>query len=1131
LDDKYSIRTIDQCLEELGAAQSKVFSCLDLTNGFWQLDLQPESRPYTAFTIPGLGQFQWTVMPQGLMGGPASFSRLMDVIMSDAQNVITYIDDVLIHSSSHANHMEFLIPALQRIKKAKLRLNPDKCCFGASSVPYLGHTITADGVRPGVDKSAALASAAPPTTVKQVKSFAGLANYFRGYIKNFSQLAAPLFELTRQDSLWKSTEKSGPLPPRALAAFTLIRDQIASRPLMKFPSREGTFHLYVDAALGDDKNEGGLGAVLMQSQPDGSKAPIGYASRRLAKHEKNYPAFLAELQSATYGMEFFHHYLVGRRFNLYTDHKPMLRLATAKLSTVHIKTLERLQLKMQQMYPDIRHVEGKHNTVADFLSRYEGLGCGMVDVSSKHEGLGCGMVDVSPSRLRKLQEADPQLKPWLQEALAAQAQGGQDTQIKPRFATRHMLIRDGLLHVTRPVRKGFTSDKPSAVLAPLPLRAELITEAHNSKIGGHGGAFRTAERIKEFFWWPNMDRDIEDHVSQCQTCLSSTNKGTLPPPPLLPLPALTRPNQRIHIDLFGPLKTSKTDKKFVLVITDAFSKLTHLRAIQDKSAPTVAQAILDHYLYVFGIPDFIITDQGKEFCNELQKCIWDDLCIEHKTTTPYHPQCNGQAEVFNRTMASYLTTALADAEACSLDWELYLGPLMFSYNTGVNKSTKVTPFYATFGFSPKLPLWQSADAPADVTVPKDLSFADHLSRLQHAQIVTRKIIVQNTNQVRQDWVDQQARTKVTHFPTYAPGDKVWVKICARNNPNSKISAKWERGRIVERMSAVTYKVNRVDRSGKKVKILNVALLKPDPQTPTRPVLVRPDSDADQDDTEDEADFDDAPHSSNETDGDVSEDDVPQPPQDQQDGFSSDDDVPPAPRYNLRSHDQRQLASALHATVSALKYLDGCIDLTPLHANGQIDLDYLMDLVHHGFTIEGVGSSPVARPAPRAGGGAAPAGQHRPRIPQPGTKPKTAKKGLPSALRRLQTYLPGPRDAGPRDAKSPEREGIPLNQNLTPLRPPRPGTRRARMEKQQLSYPDVYDQPPVSISHPHALPPLAPSTSGSAHIQHKPTPTPSIRQSSRLASANFPTMLSGLTSGILQATGWQSAEQQQQHDAN
>jgi hypothetical protein len=138
----------------------------------------PSDRPFTAFPIPGKGQYHWKTCPQGLMGAPSSFSRLMDVLLADAENVITYIDDVLVHSRSHEEHSRHLSAAIDKIGAANLRLNPKKCVFGSDSVEYLGHTLSGDGVRPGQNKAKAMQTAQPPRSVKELRSFCGLANYF-----------------------------------------------------------------------------------------------------------------------------------------------------------------------------------------------------------------------------------------------------------------------------------------------------------------------------------------------------------------------------------------------------------------------------------------------------------------------------------------------------------------------------------------------------------------------------------------------------------------------------------------------------------------------------------------------------------------------------------------------------------------------------------------------------------------------------------------------------------------------------------------------------------------------------------------------------------------------------------------
>ena len=335
----------------------------------------------------------------------------------------------------------------------------------------------------------------------------------------------------------------------------------------------------------------------------------------------------------------------------------------------------------------------------------------------------------------------------------------------------------GCLAVLLPARKGFISDYNPRALAPESLTQAIIQEAHNSTVGGHGGAFRTLERIRELCWWPNMDAQVQEHINKCQVCGAVPHSQAPPRMGVKPLPLPCRPNQRVHIDLFGPLKTSKAGNKFVLVYTDAFSRMTRLVAIKDKSALTVAAAILD-LIYAQGVPDQIHSDQGREFCNEMMSAIYDSLHINHTTTTPYHPQCNAAAERFNRTMASFLTKALVDSDKSTLDWELYLGPLMLSYNSGVNKSTRMSPFYATFGFSPRLPLWGTDDQDSEPIGNDD--YATQLARLRQAQRTAQQVLHSNVqhahDMVRRNSVDPPSFTKGDHvccllYTSPSPRDK------------------------------------------------------------------------------------------------------------------------------------------------------------------------------------------------------------------------------------------------------------------------------------------------------------------------------------------------------------------------
>jgi hypothetical protein len=207
--DKYSVKDVSECIGEIGRSGSTIFSTIDLTAGFWQMILHPRARPYTAFTVPGMGQFQWVTSPMGLLGCPASFQRLMETVVHNISNVIVYIDDLLVHSASHDEHLATLNDVLQRLVTHNTKINLQKCVFGSKEVSYLGFCLTEEGIKPGIDKVKAVKNAPPPSKVHEVRQFLGLCNFFRGHVQNFAQLTLPLTALTKKECSWKG----GQLPP------------------------------------------------------------------------------------------------------------------------------------------------------------------------------------------------------------------------------------------------------------------------------------------------------------------------------------------------------------------------------------------------------------------------------------------------------------------------------------------------------------------------------------------------------------------------------------------------------------------------------------------------------------------------------------------------------------------------------------------------------------------------------------------------------------------------------------------------------------------------------------------------------------------------------------------------------
>jgi hypothetical protein len=189
--DKYSMKEITECIGDIGRANSTIFSTLDLTSGFWQMQLDEKSQPLTAFTIPGQGQYQWITSPMGLLGCPASFQRLMEGVLRNISNVIVYIDDLLVHTNTHEDHLKVLEQVLQRLHSHNLKINLDKCFFGNKEVSYLGFTLTPEGIKPGKNKLKAIKDAKPPTDVKTIRSF--VYAIFSGHTLRTSPSLQPLF--------------------------------------------------------------------------------------------------------------------------------------------------------------------------------------------------------------------------------------------------------------------------------------------------------------------------------------------------------------------------------------------------------------------------------------------------------------------------------------------------------------------------------------------------------------------------------------------------------------------------------------------------------------------------------------------------------------------------------------------------------------------------------------------------------------------------------------------------------------------------------------------------------------------------------------------------------------------------
>ncbi|GFX74346.1 retrovirus-related Pol polyprotein from transposon 412 [Trichonephila clavipes] len=303
--DSYPLPRIDDTLDTLSG--HKWFSTLDLKSGYWQVEIHPKDREKTAFTS-GQGLWQFKVMPFGLCNAPATFERLMETVLKGLtfEACLIYLDDVIIGGRTFEEHLQNIRKVLSKLSDANLKLNPSKCKFFQKEVNYLGHIISAEGVRTDPEKVSAVKNWKRPETLRELRSFLGLCTYYRKFVKGFSNIARPLHKLTESKQKFQWTKECE-------NSFLQLKEALSSSPILIYPQPDKPFILDTDAS-----NES-VGAVLCQ-EIDGQERVIAYWSKCLSKPERNYCVTRKELLAIVKAIEHFHHYLYGQKFLLRTDH-------------------------------------------------------------------------------------------------------------------------------------------------------------------------------------------------------------------------------------------------------------------------------------------------------------------------------------------------------------------------------------------------------------------------------------------------------------------------------------------------------------------------------------------------------------------------------------------------------------------------------------------------------------------------------------------------------------------------------------------------------------------------------------------------------------------------------------------
>ena len=590
--DEYMLPRIDDTIDALSRA--KFFCTLDLIQGYHQVELEETAKQKTAFIAPQCNPSLWeyNYMPFGLKGAPRTFQRMMDHLLLglDYKVALAYLDDIIVYGATIEDCMKNLQMVFGRIRGANLKLKAKKCSLFQLETLYLGHIISGDGVRCDPTKIEAVKNWKRPRHVKQVRSFLGLVNYYRRFIRNYTDLAIPLYDLQRKKTkfYWGDAEQR---------AFDELREALISAPVMAFPQETGRYILDTDAS------GYAIGGVLSQLQRDESgeevERVIAYASRRLQGREQRYCARKRELLAIVHFVKHFDVYLRGPPITIRTDHA----------SLKYIKTLKELPdqfarwiMTLENYNYSIEVRKGALHTNADTLSRYvccEGKSC-MCPGVAELEATGDLQDDYDPDNpdntervrvsalkfgpewpaeeMAHAQSEDADIAPLYRAKKAGEPRpdyneiSGGSQALKLYWAEwRRLEMHDDLLYRRWEDDAGVVTRLQ--LIVPFKYQREISKRLHGPHGAAHLGRKRTTDLIAKKMFWYQMADNIKFWVQVCDVCQRRKRPGQTPRAPMREYMS-GYCNERIQMDLCGPVKESFYKNNYLLVITDRFSKYT-----------------------------------------------------------------------------------------------------------------------------------------------------------------------------------------------------------------------------------------------------------------------------------------------------------------------------------------------------------------------------------------------------------------------------------------------------------------------------------------------------------------------------------------------------------------------------
>ena len=755
--NQWPLPRIDVLLDSLHSAT--ILSTLDLASGYHQIRISEEDRPKTAFRTP-MGLYQFKVLSFGLTNAPSTFAAVMHKIFGDLLHrkgcgVLIYLDDVLVYSRTAAEHEEMLEEVLKRLRRHKLYAKASKCNWNKPELPFLGHIVGRHGTKVDPAKVAAVAEWPRPKSLTELRSFLGLANYFRRFMRGYAQHTSPLNQLLSGSALKQGWQESA-WGMAQQQAFDWVKNTLTTAPTLASPDYSKPFVVTTDASVL------GIGAVLEQ---DGR--PVAFESRGLIDAETRYTTTEQEMLAVVHALKVWRCFLEGgAKFVVRTDHNPNTFFSTKlQLSRREARWSEFLQ----QFDFEWQYMPGKTNAVADPLSRHPREAAGEAHGLSQAGAMSlcvCARQLVlaslnkrqiaarkrvaaqkaaraaaagSPDVPAEVPGADEVLQEYREQAVmpvvdvqpppAAHASKDMQTADMPQ-GTRGKAKPPLSVDPARPekllswVAEAYATDlwfADPANTAQLVQKADglwwkgsqvaisshealvdaILWEAHDSPAAGHMGEDKTLHRVQSLWWWPTLKQDVKAYVARCDSCQrmksGRKNRGAL-----MPLPIPDRPWESVSMDFVCALPWVEGNKyDAILVFVDRLTKMVHLAPCNmEATAETVARLFVHHVWRLHGLPRTLVTDRDPRFTQPFFAEVARITGVKQCLSTAYHPQSDGQTERMNRFLEDVLRHYVAPGQH---DWHLHLDAAEFAINSAKQASTQASPFMLNYGQMPYTP--------------------------------------------------------------------------------------------------------------------------------------------------------------------------------------------------------------------------------------------------------------------------------------------------------------------------------------------------------------------------------------------------------------------------------------------